>query len=167
MVQVKFHPMRSHFFVLAEDRVRIYDLTKQQLIKKLTSKNKGAMTAFDIHPGGDNVLIGSEDNKISWYDLDLSTRPFKSLQFHKHAIRGVSFHKKYPLFASASDDCTIQVFHGMVYDDLNMNALIVPVKILKGHTFTDSSGVLACEFHPNQPWIFTAGADGNIHLYCN
>jgi len=43
----------------------------------------------------------------------------------------------------------------------------VPVKILKGHNVTDNEGILDCVFHPNQPWIFTAGADGNIHLYCN
>ena len=55
----------------------------------------------------------------------------------------------------------------MVYEDLTMNALIVPVKILRGHTFTDFSGVLDCIFHPTQPWLFTAGGDGNIHLYTN
>ena len=28
-------------------------------------------------------------------------------------------------------------------------------------------GVLDCVFHPTQPWLFTAGADSLIHLYCN
>ena len=27
------------------------------------------------------------------------------------------------------------------------------------------SGVLDCQFHPTQPWIFTAGADHQIRLY--
>jgi hypothetical protein len=34
---------------------------------------------------------------------------------HKKAVRQVSFHKRYPLFASASDDGTVIVCHGMVY----------------------------------------------------
>lgn len=62
----------------------------------------------------------------------------------------------------------MQVFHGMVYADLLTNPLIVPVKILRGgHTVTASEGVADCAFHPTQPWIFTAGADSKILLYCN
>lgn len=34
---------------------------------------------------------------------------------HKKALRSVAFHKRYPLFASASDDGTVIVCHGMVY----------------------------------------------------
>lgn len=47
------------------------------------------------------------------------------------------------------------------------NPLIVPVKVLRGHSVIDSSGVLDVAFHPNQPWVFTAGADGNALLFCN
>lgn len=28
-------------------------------------------------------------------------------------------------------------------------------------------GVLDCTFHPRQPWLFTAGADSVIRLYCH
>jgi len=33
----------------------------------------------------------------------------------KKAIRSVDIHKKYPLFASTSDDGSVVVCHGMVY----------------------------------------------------
>jgi hypothetical protein len=29
------------------------------------------------------------------------------------------------------------------------------------------AGVLDCKFHPRQPWLFTAGADTMIRLYCD
>lgn len=51
--------------------------------------------------------------------------------------------------------------------DLLTNPLIVPVKILRGHERVDHEGVLDCQFHPTQPWIFTAGADKDICLFCN
>lgn len=54
-----------------------------------------------------------------------------------------------------------------VYADLLTNPLIVPVKVLRGHTVTDSQGVLDVAFHPSQPWVFTAGADGYAALFCN
>ena len=53
----------------------------------------------------------------------------------------------------------------MLVQDLLTNPLIVPVKILKGHQVVEHEGVLDCAFHPSQPWVFTAGADGKIFLY--
>ena len=44
------------------------------------------------------------------------TRTPHALRFHKGAVRGVAFHRKYPLFASVSDEGRIIVSHGMVYE---------------------------------------------------
>lgn len=88
-------------------------------------------------------------------------------RYHTCALRGAAFHRSYPLFASCSDDASVHVFHGMVYTDLMSNPLIVPLKILRGHTVVDCTGVLAVAFHPTQPWLFTAGGDSEICLFCN
>ena len=100
-----------------------------------------------------------------WFDLDLSSTPYKTLKYHERAVRAVQFHHRYPLMASASDDGSVHIFHSMVYSDLMRNPLIVPVKILRGHAIQNRHGVLTLAFHPTQPWIFTAGADGKIFLY--
>lgn len=89
--------------------------------------------------------------------MDLSTKAYKTLRYHKKSIRSVQFHRKYPLFATASDDGTIVVCHGMVYDDLLQNALIVPVKMLK--STKETSSMLDCAFHPIQPWIFACSSN--------
>ncbi|KAH6827491.1 Transducin/WD40 repeat-like superfamily protein [Perilla frutescens var. hirtella] len=115
----------------------------------------------------DNVIVGSKDGKLCWFDMDLSSRPYKVLRCHPKDITRVAYHRSYPLFASCSDDCTAYVFHGMVYSDLNQNPLIVPLEILRGHTSFDGRGVMDCKFHPRQPWLFTAGADSLIKLYCH
>ena len=166
VVRVLFHPSRPIFFVATQNHIRVYNLVKQQLIKKLLG-GSGALTSMAVHPGGDNLITGSGDRRVSWYDMDLSTKPYKAVRYHDHAVQAVAFHRSYPLFASASDDGSCQVFHGMVFSDLMQNPLIVPVKILKGHQRTGALGVLDCVFHPKQPWIFTAGADADIHLYTN
>ena len=69
------------------------------------------------------------------------------------------------MFASCSDDGAAHIFHGMVYNDLLQNPLLVPVKILKGHTIVDDYGIMDCAFHPTQPWIVTSGADSQILLF--
>ena len=162
-----FHPTKPFFFVATQQAVRIYNLAKQSLAKKLVS-GSGVISSMSIHPSGDHVILGGEDRRVCWFDLDLSTKPYRALRYHDAAIRGVAFHPTYPLFASASDDGTTHVFHGKVFSDLMTNPMIVPVKILKGHAKNKSGeGVTAVVFHPNQPWVFTGGADGNAFLYCN
>ncbi|KAI6075526.1 Ribosome biogenesis protein BOP1 [Aix galericulata] len=161
---VLFHPIRPYFFVATQRYVRVYNLLKQELTKKLMANCKW-VSSMAIHPGGDNVICGSYDSKLAWFDLDLSTRPYQLLRHHKKALRSVAFHKHYPLFASGSDDGTVIVCHGMVYNDLLQNPLLVPVKVLKGHALTLDLGVLDVLFHPTQPWVFSSGADGTVRLY--
>jgi ribosome biogenesis protein ERB1 len=67
--------------------------------------------------------------------------------------------------ASASDVGSVHVFHATVYSDLSRNPMIVPLKVLKGHGVVGGNGVTGIAFHPKQPWIFSAGADGIINLY--
>ncbi|ELT96122.1 hypothetical protein CAPTEDRAFT_130363, partial [Capitella teleta] len=162
---VLFHPTRPFLFVATQRYIRVYNLLKQELSKKLTSSCKW-ISSMAIHPGGDNLIIGSYDCRLSWFDLDLSTKPYQTLRHQKKAIRNVCFHRSYPLFASCSDDASVVVCHGRVYNDLLQNPLIVPVKVLRGHEETKGQlGVTDCHFHPTQPWIFSAGADHTVRLF--
>ncbi|KAD3067389.1 hypothetical protein E3N88_35269 [Mikania micrantha] len=165
-VSSTFHPTRSIFFVSTKKNVRVYDLVKKKFIKKLEAGVR-EISSVSVHPGGDNVIVGSKDGKLCWFDMDLSSKPYKILKSHPKDITSVAYHRNYPLFASSSDDCTAYVFHGMVYSDLNQNPLIVPLEILHGHTSVNGRGVLDCKFHPRQPWLFTAGADSVIKLFCH
>lgn len=166
--RVAFHPTSSKLRIFAADDrvVVIYDIAKKEttLVKKLSSGLKST-SCLAIHPGGDNLLLGSYDPRIVWFDTDLSTKPYKTIRYHKGAIRNVCFHQKYPLFASASDDAHVIVSHGMVYDDLTETALIVPLKELHGHEHHDTLAVTDCQFHHTLPWIFSSGADKTIRLY--
>ncbi|TNM92661.1 hypothetical protein fugu_018063 [Takifugu bimaculatus] len=161
---VSFHPVRPYFFVATQRSIRIYNLIKQEMTKKLQANSKW-ISSMAIHPGGDHVVCGSYDCRLSWFDLDLSTKPYKMLRHHKKAVRGVAYHRLYPLFASGSDDGSVIVCHGTVYNDLLQNPLIVPVKVLRGHVITHDLGVLDVKFHPTQPWVFSSGADATIRLF--
>ncbi|OVA04256.1 WD40 repeat [Macleaya cordata] len=162
-----FHPSRPILFVSTKKSVRVYDLLKEKLIRKLETGVR-EVSSIAIHPAGsDNVIVGSREGKLCWFDMDLSSQPYRILKCHPKDITNVAFHRSYPLFASCSDDGTAYVFHGMVYSDLNQNPLIVPLEILRGHARTDGRGVMDCTFHPRQPWLFTAGSDSVIKLYCH
>uniref|UniRef100_A0A8C5SVC6 Ribosome biogenesis protein BOP1 n=2 Tax=Laticauda laticaudata TaxID=8630 RepID=A0A8C5SVC6_LATLA len=162
--RVLFHPLRPFFFVATQRFVRIYHLLKQELTKKLLTNCKW-VSSMAVHPGGDNLICGSYDSRLVWFDLDLSTKPYRVLRHHKAALRSVAFHPSYPLFASGSDDGSVIVCHGMVYSDLLQNPLLVPVKVLRGHAPAHDLGVLDVLFHPTQPWLFSAGADSTIRLF--
>lgn len=155
---VKFHPTKAYFFVATKRTIRIYDLIKQQMTKKLLA-NCNEISSMAIHPGGDNIIISSMDPRVQWFDLDLSDKPYKTMRYHKKAVRCVDFHRKYPLFASSSDDGTVVICHGMVYNDLLQNALIVPVKVLKAQNVKKHTEILQCLFHPNRPWLFAISSN--------
>lgn len=167
-----FHPSKPLLFVANQRSIRAYDLSRQSLVKILQPGARW-LSSFDIHPtssaisGSDNLIAGSYDRRLLWHDLDLSSRPYKTLRYHQKAIRAVRFHPsgRYPLFADASDDGTLQVFHGAVVGDMMSNATIVPLKVLKGHKVVGELGVLDIDWHPVEPWIVSAGADGTCRLW--
>ncbi|KAL0127470.1 hypothetical protein PUN28_005626 [Cardiocondyla obscurior] len=161
---VQFHPFKPFLFVATRRNVKIYDLTEQVIIKKLLSNSQWIST-MDIHPGGDNVLVGTYDRKMLWFDLDFSKEPYQTLRLHGTGIRAVAFHKRYPLFTSAADDRALIVSHGMVYSDLLKQPLIVPLKRLCNHESYNDFGILDVMFHPIEPWVFSAGADSTIRMY--
>ncbi|MCJ1254284.1 Ribosome biogenesis protein erb1 [Lignoscripta atroalba] len=161
----QFHPSKPIFFVATQRMIRSYDLSKQELLK-IIQPGARWISSFDLHPGGDNLIVGSYDKRLLWHDLDLSVRPYKTLRYHKKAIRAVKFHQGgLPLFADASDDGSLQIFHGKVVGDLMENATIVPLKVLRGHQVKQELGVLDLDWHPREPWCVSAGADGTCRLW--
>ncbi|KKK16726.1 hypothetical protein ARAM_004185 [Aspergillus rambellii] len=116
-----FHPSKPILFVANQRTIRAYDLSRQLLVK-IVQPGARWISSFDIHPtsstaaGGDNIIVGSYDRRLLWHDLELSQRPYKTLRYHRKAIRAVRFHPggRYPLFADASDDGSLQIFHGNV-----------------------------------------------------
>ena len=161
----QFHPSKPIFFVATQRMIRSYDLSKQVLLK-IIQPGARWISSFDIHPGGDNLIVSSYDKRLLWHDLDLSVRPYKTLRYHQKAIRAVKFHQGgLPLFADASDDGSLQIFHGKVVGDLMENATIVPLKVLRGHGVRNELGVLDVDWHPREPWCVSAGADGTCRLW--
>jgi ribosome biogenesis protein ERB1 len=162
----------------------MYNLAEQKLLKTLMPGIKW-ISSMDIHPTGDHLIVGGYDRKLCWFDLELSSKPYKVLRYvisssircrrpdsesklssyHSRAIRSLHFHPTYPLFASSSDDGAIQIFHGRVYNDLMTDPLIVPLKILRGHQVTEGLGVLAVRWCNRQPWLTSAGADGTVQVW--
>ena len=165
IMDAKFHPFKPHLFVASQRTIKIYDLSQQNLIKKLMPGVR-LLSTIDIHPRGDNLLAGSYDKRVLWHDTDLSATPYKTLRYHEKAVRAIKYHKgNLPLFASASDDGSIHIFHGTVYDDLMTNPLLVPLKKLTGHKVINQIGILDIAWHPKEAWLFSAGADGTARLW--
>lgn len=161
----QFHPSKPIFFVATQRTIRSYDLSKQVLLKILQPGARW-ISSIDVHPGGDNLIVGSYDRRLLWHDLELSATPYKTLRYHQKAIRAVRFHQGgLPLFADASDDGSLQIFHGKVVSDLMENATIVPLKVLRGHTVKRELGVMDLDWHPREPWCVSAGADGTCRLW--
>ncbi|KAK3872112.1 hypothetical protein Pcinc_022794 [Petrolisthes cinctipes] len=160
---IEFHPKLPFLYVATQQQVRVYDLMKQHLLKKVKVPCKW-ISCLAIHPGGDHFLVGGYDRKVVWFEMEYTARPLM-LRYHKEAVRSVVYHRKYPLFATASDEGRVIVSHGMVYDDYLKDPFLVPVKELRGHSKFQDLCVLSLAWHPYEPFLFTGGADATIRLW--
>lgn len=101
--RVAFHPTRPFLLVASQRCVRLYHLLRQELTKKLMPNCKW-VSSLAVHPAGkgvswweggtwratkspppnlppgDNVICGSYDSKLVWFDMDLSTKPYRVLR---------------------------------------------------------------------------------------
>ena len=159
-----FHPSKPLFFVATRQRVRVYDLQQQKLERELQPGARW-ISSISLHPMGSNLIVSSYDRRLLWHDMDLGNTPYKVLRYHDKAIRSAKFHPSLPLFADASDDGSVQVFHGKVVGDSMENATIVPLKVLRGHKVVKELGVLDLDWHPREAWCVSAGADGTLRLW--
>lgn len=60
-----FHPTRPQLFVATQRVVRVYDLLKQELVRKLLTGAQW-ISNMAVHPAGDNLLVCSYDRKCIW-----------------------------------------------------------------------------------------------------
>ena len=77
---------------MTQQNIKVYHLIEQKLIKKLVSNCKW-LSCLDIHSTGDHIIVGSYDRRVVWFDMDLSSAPYKTLKFHEKAVKSVTFHK--------------------------------------------------------------------------
>lgn len=164
VLTAEFHPFKSLFFIATKHHIRIYDLARAKLVNKLYT-GVSEISAMSLHPSGNHVLVGSIEGQLVWFDLDLSSRPYKRVRDHTYTVSSIAFHPTLPLFADASDDETIAIFHATVYEDLLQNPLIVPLKIFKVPCSTKGKLVSVICWHSQLPWLFVSDADGYIRLY--
>ena len=64
--------------------------------------------------------------------------------------------------ASCSNDATIHVFHFKNNTEIMQDAVMMPLKVLRGHTQRQHEGVKAVLWHTKQPWVFSTGSDGKV-----
>lgn len=160
---IEFHPKFPFLYVATQTHIRVYNLQKQRMLKKVQANSRW-VSSIAVHPGGEHFLIGGYDRKLNWFEMECTRTPHV-LRFHKAAVRGVAFHRKYPLFASVSDEGRIIVSHGMVYNDWLKDPFLVPLKELRGHSHFEDLCVLDVAWHPYEPFLFTSGADATIRLW--
>jgi len=160
----QFHPTQPYLVLVTQRYLRVYDLTTQEMRKKVQGGTNW-FSSLTFHPSGNHVITGSYDRRVGWFDLDMGDKPYRQLRYHREGVSSVACHPRLPLFASASHDGLVHVFHGQVHDSFDRDPLIVPVKILRGHQCLDGAGVMDVVFHKTQPWIFSCGADCTAKLW--
>ena len=150
----------SLFIKMKEDFVRHSTFS---VIKKCIS-NLNTINKIDLHKNGANLIAGDKSGKIAWFQLELSTKPFKLMDYHQDEIKAIDYNDYFPLFLSCSRNGKLLIYYGKVNDEELKDPLIVPLKVLKTNNANGNNLFTCACFHPNQIWIFIGG-DGKIRLW--
>ncbi len=161
---ISFIPNKPHFIVATNSNLFIYNLQKQELIKKFIS-NLNTIHRICLHKNGKDLIAGDKSGKVAWFQLEFSTKPFKLMDYHQDKIKSVDYNNNYPLFLSCSRNGKLLVYHGKVNEEELIDPLIVPIKVLKTNNVEGKNGFTCACFHPKQIWIFSGGEDGKIRLW--
>lgn len=94
MTALSFHPHEPLLFVATQRHIRIYDLVKCELKKKILTGSQW-LSCIRVDAGGENVFAGGHDKIFAWIDLELSNKPWKSVRHHKSAIRAITQHPRF------------------------------------------------------------------------
>ena len=167
---ISFHPNKPYFIVATNSNIFIYNLQKQELIRKFIS-NLNTINKISLHKNGNDLIAGDKSGKVAWFQLELSSKPFKLMDYHQDKIKSVEFNNNFPLFLSCSRNGKLVVYYGKVNDEELVDPLIVPLKVLKignnGKNEENKNKLFTCAcFHPKQIWIFSGGEDGKIRMWC-
>ena len=157
-----FHPTKPHFIVSTSSNIFIYNLQKQELIRKFVS-NLSSINKIAVHQEGEDLVAGDKSGKVAWFQLELSSKPYKQMDYHQDKIKSVDFCKDYPLFLSASKNGKLVVYYSKVYNEELKDPLIVPLKVLKADS--NKTQFTSAVFHPEQPWIFCGQSNGIIKMW--
>ena len=160
---ISFHPNKPYFIVATNSNLFIYNLQKQELIRKFIS-NLNTICKISIDKSGSDLIAGDKSGKVGYFQLELSNKPFKLMDFHNDKIKSIEFHNKLPLFLSCSRNGKILVYHSKVTEDELTDPLIVPLRELNVKNSNKTNFSCAC-FHPKLPWIFSGGEDGLIRMW--
>ena len=169
---ISFHPNKPYFIVATNSNIFVYNLQKQELIRKFIS-NLNTINKISIHKNGNDLIAGDKSGKVAWFQLELSSKPFKLMDYHQDKIKAVEFNNNFPLFLSCSRNGKLVVYYGKVNEEELIDPLIVPLKVLKinsnekdeNNNSKNKLFTCAC-FHPKQIWIFSGGEDGKIRMWC-
>ncbi|UYV61099.1 WDR26 [Cordylochernes scorpioides] len=91
--------------------IHLWNLEDKTLVRKFRGVQQGRFTIHSCFGGPNDIFIasGSEDSRVYIWNITKET-PIAVLEGHHKTVNCVSWNPKYPLLASASDDCTVRIW---------------------------------------------------------
>lgn len=157
-----FHPLKPYLLIASKEHIIVYDLKVQQIFRKFAFEFT-RVTTMDLHPSGEHFLVGCENGKLYWYNIELSSEPERSISFSKSVV-SLSFHRIYPLFLLELSDSSVQIFSCFVIGLLS-GVSIQPLKTIRESSLEIFQESHQSVFHSTQPWLFRTGINYEVLLY--
>ena len=73
-------------------------------------------TCASLHKNGGHILVGSDVGKVYWFDIEITSKPIKILNYHTSTVQEVQFHPKKSVFVSCAEDGSVVLSHGKIFE---------------------------------------------------
>lgn len=161
---IAFSPKFAQLLVMTRTYLYVYDLKKQERVKRLISGSQG-LACMAVHASGTQVLVGAKDQHLLWYDLEWKDLPLRKMKVHSGGVNSCCFSSHYRLFASAGDDGAVVVQFLKLDESGIESPAVFPLKTLRGHKVVHSTGVTDVQFVGSTHWLVSVGHDGGILVW--
>ncbi|UKJ88714.2 hypothetical protein MACJ_001958 [Theileria orientalis] len=145
-----FHPSEPKLIVAFTRNIRVYNLSTTGSNDKLNDESKftGVELPVSMDTNGTYLVTGDEEGKLTIYDQEISSFPYKTFSFENEKVVKVQLHKKLPL-ALVAYRKSIKCFH--ISTNKDGEIMFVPLNELK------IEGTLSdCNWHSKEPWLYTS-----------
>ncbi|TNJ26684.1 Ribosome biogenesis protein ERB1 [Giardia muris] len=171
IVSAHFLPDSASLVILSERSISNYNLQDFSREKKLYP-SVGSIMASTVGRG-DNLVVGGSSAACAYFPGLMGQQPASRLHYHTAPIRSLDLHPCGGLLATCSDDGVVHISRivdpplaqrDRVFDSLR-EKMLPCVVLAKEQREGDHAGIHRVVWHPSQPWLLSAGTDGQIRLW--
>ena len=142
----------NEFFISSSTDKTILKWNLQTFESEIIVTSESKVNSIEISPDSKKLVVGTQDGKISIWDLENNSDPYIIDQNSKNAITSVAYNKKGSWLVTGDSKGGVRIWDTKKYVEINN---------LEGHR----SKIYDIDFNPSDSLMATSSLDGTVRVW--